>query len=191
MAFLSCGLVLVSKAVMIAMIAANVGSYYGFKDEEIFSDHWAREVVVAVAAGVGLYVPNLVLAIWSSVGAKKSSLKMVIHDPSILLLPIFTFFTFAKMNTFCGDKDVRVKFSPLYTMINMAWSSVYCLTIIGALYETGYKEISFFGYRLHTLSVWTPIFTSGMIFTVIFLIHDSVFSCCCDCWLQPPGQVSV
>ena len=191
MAFLSCGLVVVSKGVMIAMISSNVGSYFAYKDEENYSDLWAREVVVSVAAVVGLYVPNLILALWSSVGATKSSLKILIQDPSILLLPTFTFFTFAKINTFHGDKDVRVKFSSLYTVINMAWSFVYGLALMIALWETGCKEVYFFGEGVNTFSVWTPIFVSGMASTIIFLIYDSIFPCCCDCWLLPRGQVSV
>ena len=139
---------MVSKWLIIGLLTHNVGSVFDLKDEDKlfydFSNHWAREVAVAVAAGLGLYVPNLVFALWSSLGAKKSSWKIVIQDPSIILLPTFTFFTFAKMNTFCGNRDIRVKFSPLYTWINMAWSSLYGLAVLNTLYNSG----------LETLSLW-------------------------------------
>ena len=111
MAFLSCGLVGVSKGFMIAIFVDNT--------EMQQNQPAPLQIEVAVALCLGLFLPQLLLALWSSFGATKASLKTIIQHPSIIILPMFTFFTFSKMNTFCGDRDIKIKFSPLYTWINI------------------------------------------------------------------------
>ena len=31
----------------------------------------------------------------------------------------------------------------------------------------------------------------GLIFTLLFLFYDKIFSCCCSCWLSPPEEIVV
>ena len=191
MAFLSCGLVGVSKGFMIALVVLNTQVV---KDNGI--SHSSNEpaplnIEVAVALCLGLFLPQLFLALWSSVGATKTSLKTIIHHPSIIIVPMGTFFTFAKMNTFSGNRDVRIKFSPLYTWINMILSSVYGGILITVLSGPGYNEMIIASKAYHQATFFAPFFVAGIICTSILLYYDSVFPCCCDCWLQPPGQVSV
>ena len=191
MAFLSCGLVGVSKGFMIALVVLNTQVV---KDNGI--SHSSNEpaplnIEVAVALCLGLFLPQLFLALWSSVGATKTSLKTIIHHPSIIIVPMGTFFTFAKMNTFCGDRDVRIKFSPLYTWINTLLSSVYGGIVITVLSGHEYNQVYIATEHHHSAKLWTPFFVSGIVCTAILLYYDHMFPCCCDCWLQPPGQVSV
>ena len=114
MAFLSCGSVLWAKGFMIGVI------------EVVILDVHRSSIQVAMAFCFGLFIPNMALALWSSVGSSKSSLKMLIHHPSIIILPMFTFFTFSKMSTgCCGKEDNRVRFSPVYTCINILISCGY------------------------------------------------------------------
>lgn len=158
-ACLSCGLVVVSKGFMVGIIAQQ-----------------ARKIGIeaAVAACFGLFIPQLLLALWSTIGLKKSSLKIIIQDPSTILLPAFTFFTFAKMNTLRGDRDVRVKFSPLYTMINIILSMVYGLTIKAVLTEKGINYSYAFIFKYDSLTACAPLFSFGIVSTAIFIYYDSV-----------------
>ena len=65
-----------------------------------------------------LFLPQLLLAIFSTLDlSSRNSLKILISHPSLILLPVFTFFTFSKIQC-CGDR--RVKFSVRFTLINMA-----------------------------------------------------------------------
>ena len=180
MACLSCGLALLSKGFMIVTIM------YKHVRFERFDENYTKlevlqpqQLAEAVALCFGLFIPQLILAIWSSVGAKKSSLKMIIQHPSIILLPIYTFYTFSKINTINGDRDVRVKLSPLYTSINMFLSFGY-----------GFMTIYFyFGFGFMLAKSIFAVF--AIISTAIFLYYDSVFPCCCECCLLPPYQISV
>ena len=140
MAFLSCGLVGVSKGFMIALVVLNTQVV---KDAGIShsSGPGPLQIEVAAALCLGLFLPQLFLALWSSVGASKTSLKTIIHHPFIIILPMFTFFTFAKMNTFCGDRDVRIKFNSIYTWMNMILSSVYGGILITVLSGPGYNNM--------------------------------------------------
>ena len=190
MAFLSCGLVGVSKGFMIALVVHNTHVV-----EKTWISHSSGpgplQIEVAAALCLGLFLPQLFLALWSSVGATKTSLKTIIHHPSIIIVPMGTFFTFAKMNTFCGDRDVRIKFSPLYTWINTLLSSVYDGIVITVLSGPEYNQVYIATEHHHSAKLWTPFFVSGIVCTAILLYYDHMFPCCCDCWLQPPGQVSV
>ena len=189
MAFLSCGLVGVSKGLLIAILFYNTKKQWDYTDEQY--KHATIQIEVAIALCLGLFLPQLLLSLWSSVGATKTSLKTIIQHPSIIIVPMFTFFTFAKINTFCGDRDVRIKFSPLYTWINIIISSVYGGIVITVLSGPEYNQVYIAPKHHHAAKLWTPFFVSGIVCTAILLYYDHMFPCCCDCWLQPPGQVSV
>ena len=86
-AFLSCGLVGVSKGFMIAIFVANTQEQWDNNDEYKPA---ALQIEVAIALCLGLFLPQLLLALWSSVGAAKASLKTIIQHPSIIIVPMFT-----------------------------------------------------------------------------------------------------
>ena len=185
MACLSCGLALLLKGFMIATIMFEQlrGNSYTTLEEL-----QPQQLAEAVALCFGLFIPQLVLAIWSSVGTKKSSLKMIIQHPSIILLPTYTFYTFSKINTINGDRDVRVKLSPIYTWINMFLSFGY-----GLILNYFYYEFTFtLEWSIHfPWEIGSILAVCGIISTAIFLYYDSVFKCCCECCLLPPSRISV
>ena len=69
-----------------------------------------------------LYLPQLLLALVTTLDTKYTSLTILWNHPSLILLPLFTFFTFSKPHNFCRSdaSDNRVMFSVKYTKINMA-----------------------------------------------------------------------
>ena len=172
MALLSCGYVLVLKDFMVAMIISSVDSFH------------TNTLTQGEASGlcVGLFLPQLLLAIWSSGGATKSSLNMISQHPSIILLPMFTFFTFAKMDTSCcGKRDVRVRFSYLYTCLNMVWSFLFILLFLFL------NNFTFSGILIYFGIIFLPAF----IINIIFLCYDRCCCCCCESCQLPPTQLSV
>ena len=74
-----------------------------------------------------IFLPNLLLALMLILKTKKSSLKMILSHPSLLLMPVFTLFTFSKINSGCGngEKDERIAFSLKFTIINFFLSVGY------------------------------------------------------------------
>ena len=168
MAFLSCVCALGSRGCMVAVFVSNVSI--------------ASSDIYVQLLCCGLFIPLPLFAIWSSIGAKKSSLKVIFQHPSIILLPIFTYFTFSKMNTSCwGKRDVRLIFSPLHTWLNIIISSgcIYCFFLAG--------DIGPWNFGIDFVLLNIP----AVVPTVIFLHYDYLFCCCCECCLQPATKMSV
>ena len=125
-----------------------------------------------------LFLPQLLLAIFSTLDlSSRNSLKILISHPSLILLPVFTFFTFSKIQC-CGDR--RVKFSVRFTLINMAVSVV----AQAVMFYMDWIAIEF-------LTITGPLTVLGIFFTLSFLYMDKLCSCCCSCFLSAPGQLSV
>ena len=76
-------------------------------------------------------------------------------------------------------------------MINIILSMVYGLTIKAVLTEKGINYSYAFIFKYDSFTACAPLFSFGIVSTTIFIYYDSVFPCCCDCCLQPAGQVSV
>ena len=125
-----------------------------------------------------LFLPQAVLAIFSSLNLRsKSSLEIITRHPSILLLPVFTFFTFSKLNVSCSGPESRIRFSKKFSWINIGVSAV------------GYVAC------LVLLHWWLIIYTGppillSLILTVLFL-HLDRLCCCCSCCLEPGEEISV
>ena len=67
-----------------------------------------------------LFIPELTLATILIMSMKKTSMKMLLYYPSLLLMPVFTMFTFSKIKSgCCGEKDERIAFSVKYTFLNI------------------------------------------------------------------------
>lgn len=105
LAFLACGLCLVARGVCL-----------GFASAGFWSDLYKSLFF--------LFAPLFLLAIFSTLDlSSKSSLKIITHHPSLLLLPtFFTFFTFSRVKVGCCGGESRVMFSRKYTFVNMAVS---------------------------------------------------------------------
>ena len=159
-----------------------------------------------------LFLPQLFLAFSSTVDfTKKNSLKILISHPSLLLLPMFTFFTFSKLQC-CGDR--RVKFSKRFTLINIAISVaglvawfVFSFFKIGADFEqliSELKKIDIFDFVLRptknfyeirsytiTLVITSALTIIGILSTIIFLYLDTLCCCCCGCFLSATETLRV
>ena len=173
MLLFSCGFVLVLKGFIISKITNLINFPLAIYKE------------MAIGLVLGLFLPQFLLAIWSSGGATKSSLKMISQHPSIILLPMFTFFTFAKMDTSCcGKRDVRVRFSYFFTCLNMVWSLVSILSIFISFDFLPRFDASDF-------VLFVSIFLPSFIFNIIYLFYDSCCGCCYECCQLPTTQLSV
>ena len=159
-----------------------------------------------------LFLPQLFLAFSSTVDfTKKNSLKILISHPSLLLLPMFTFFTFSKLQC-CGDR--RVKFSKRFTLINIAISVaglvawfVFSFFKIGADFKqliSELKKIDIFDFVLRptknfyeirsytiTLVITSALTLIGILSTIIFLYLDTLCCCCCGCFLSATETLRV
>ena len=131
-----------------------------------------------------LFLPQAVLAIFSSLNLRsKSSLeKIITRHPSILLLPVFTFFTFSKLNVSCSGGESRVMFSKKFSWINIGVSAVgYVLWSVWYLNRFGW---------LFPAIISGPAFVLSVPLTVLFLHLDRLCSCC-SCCLEPGEEISV
>ena len=141
-----------------------------------------------------LYLPQLLLALITTLDFKYSSLTILWKHPSLILLPFFTFFTFSKPRNFCrkDPSDNRVMFSVKYTKINMAISiasyTLFCYVMRFILQD---KSDIFENY--YSFSFWGIffLFALSIILTITFLYFDYLFCCCCQCFLSSKNQTVV
>ena len=111
LAMLASMLVLVSKGGMIQTMTM-ISTAPGTDDIEMF-----RTFSVTFAI---LFLPELLLSVYSV-----NSIRTVYLQPSLLLLPLFTFFTFSRVSFgWQAPPDNRIKFSQKMTFLNMALAMV-------------------------------------------------------------------
>ena len=119
------------------------------------------------------FLPQLLLGFFSTVDVRsKSSLMSMLTQPMLLLLPVFTMFTFSIIKF--GSK--KIAFSEKMTLVNMMvtlFGQVMFSLYYIALYGESYKYVS-----LISVLVWLP----GALFTSLFLYFEHIFGWCCDCW---------
>ena len=136
-----------------------------------------------------IYVLKLSYSLFCTIGRRKNSARTIIDQPSLILLPIFTFFTFSKMNVGCGGKkDVRLKLSKSFSLINFAISTLISLAVAGFYLITVsthklYKNQTMDGIPfllLHDLLSMFWFLFSGLL-TFLYLYCDPSFGCCCSC----------
>ena len=79
------------------------------------------QVSVLLAATV-TFLPSFLLAIISTLDlTNRRSLRILITHPYLVLLPTFTYFSYAKVKI-CGDR--RIAFSPKMSLLNMLLNAV-------------------------------------------------------------------
>ena len=100
-----------------------------------------------------------------------------------------TFYTVSKVSL-CGQKDTRIGFSKLWTLINFLISSTALAGItywVHTLlldererdYSWIYPKFFVFGF----LYIGTPLYILSAVLTATLLWIDNLCSCCCECWL--------
>ena len=141
-----------------------------------------------------LYLPQLLLALVTTLDTKYTSLTILWNHPSLILLPLFTFFTFSKPHNFCRSdpSDNRVMFSVKYTKINLAISVVCYVLFCSLLSFTILTESDFFqDYYVPFVFASCNLLVVSMILTMTFIYFDQLFCCCCRCFLSSKQQIVV
>ena len=132
-----------------------------------------------------LFVPQFLLSLFSTLNFRdKSSLKILYRQPSLIILPTVTFFTFSRLNIGCCSDDSRVSFSKSFTYINITVTSVgYVCMVVWWSGEVGIDLDIKSGILQYTL----PLFVMSILLTALFLHLDKLLCCSCD----PREQLSV
>jgi len=137
-----------------------------------------------------LFLPGFLLSLLS-LCHYKTSFKDIFSHPSLVLLPVFTHFTFSFRPMYCSSrqKDVgRVQWSKICTLINIVLSLVgMCVMLTGwgkaAVSDRG--KSSFLGF-LYIGVIFLTVPIIGMILTLIFCYVDTCYCCCCCCCCSTP-----
>ena len=152
----------------------------GFILAIVFSSLKPLMVKVALTLN-SVFLPGLVLALLC-LCHYRGSVRNILGHPSLLLLPIFSHFTFS-VNSFCWGKrfkpHVRVMFSRRATMANIGLSA---LGLLGYIETVASDETQ--GYNKGLLIFSTCLMpVLGMLLTLLFLFLDW-----CPCTSSPPLQ---
>ena len=141
-----------------------------------------------------LYLPQLLLALVTTLDTKYSSLTILRNHPSLVMLPVFTFFTFSKQHNFCRSdtSDNRVMFSLKYTKINLAISMV-SFALFNYVWRFSLRTESDFFKDYYYLVTYSAIylFAASVILTITFIYFDHLFCCCSQCFLSSKQQIVV
>merc|ERR1712066_390188 len=140
-----------------------------------------------------LFLPQFLLTIFCTLNLRsKNSLKIITRHPSLILLPIFTFFTFAKVKVGCSADESRVRFSKRFSWSNIGVSLVgYVTWAVWFYYRFDFGRYAWSRhdfYALHLSSTIPPLVLSAIL-TALFLHLDRV--CCSECARVPGEQISV
>ena len=148
--------------------------YQGFEGDDSYSSY---------GSPLMLFLPPLLLCLVSTLNYEdKSSLKIIYRHPSLIILPIVTFFTFSRINVGCCSvniwfftrttvKNNSVSFSKRYTYINIFFTTAMYALRVG-MDTTNLNNDGFIvSMALHVLSI---------LLTALFLHLDKVCCCCCD-----------
>ena len=118
---------------------------------------------------------QLCFSLFCTIGWSKKSAKTIINQPTLILLPIFTLFTFSKMTVCCGGKqDVRLKLSKLYSVINFIIKTLIRIPTI------------YYSFRSPVNLLMDIFYLVGALLTFIFLYCAP--SCGCRCTGCVGGQ---
>ena len=154
-AIVASALALISKGVIIGFIVIN------------------HPLVILLIMAV-LFLPQLFLATLTTIDFRDiNSIKILIQHPSLILLPVFTYFSFARINScLCGaSNDIRVEFNYFFTWTNIVFNVVeHCIVYWILLYQSLDLVV--------LIVVSAPILVAGIIFTVTFLYMDKLCWCC-------------
>ena len=128
-----------------------------------------------------LFLPNLLIAIFTTVGRK--NYRALLHHPLLLLLPTFTMFSYQKLRSgagCCGETDGKIVFSKKMSMCNMLINGV-SFGVIGGLflngtYFSGLKWNIF--QKLEYLLIPLPLLIASIIFSLIFMFMEKCCGCC-------------
>ena len=145
-----------------------------------------------------LYAPLLILALTSTI--RRNNFKILYRHPSLILLPTFTHFTFSlscldtppsscslylNSSNCHGPKDVTIRFSKLYTWINIVISCLsytILLVTVQLIVQNEPRRHVKPPLIIELLQYCTPGVIMGIILTITFMYMDQWCKCCVwDC----------
>ena len=115
-----------------------------------------------------LFLPNLLIAIFTTVGRK--NYRALLQHPSLLLLPTFSMFSYQKIRAragCCGDTDGKIMFSKKMSMCNIRVSGISLVVIIGLQM------------RILLLALVLPLLLASIIFSLTFMFMEECCDGCC------------
>ena len=141
-------------------------------------------------------VIQLCFSLFLTIGWSKKSAKTILKQPTLILLPIFTFFTFAKMSVCCREEqNFRLKLSKRYTVINFVMKTLIIIPVaviyfkVRNDYEVGSAGISWV--ILNEFPIQISIYFFGALLTFIFLFCTPSCGCCCSCCVSGQQVIHV
>lgn len=141
-----------------------------------------------------LYLPQLLLALMTTLSLNSSSLTILRNHPSLIVLSVFTFFTFAKQNNFCWAQpgDSRVMFCPHNTKINIGISTFSCIIFFFVMSNTIIDDPHLVT-DYHELFFWVCTYLSALavLLTLSFIYFDYICCNCCQCFLSAQQEIVV
>ena len=118
-----------------------------------------------------VFLPSFLLSIFSTLNFRDlSSLKILYRQPSLIILPTVTYFTFSRDNIGCCRINNRVSFSKKFTWLNIVVSTVSYLI---------WGEVSLIGNFEHILVFLIFALPLPLLLTGLFLHTDKLCCCCC------------
>ena len=133
----------------------------------------------------------MLISIFSTLNFRDvSSLKILYQQPSLIILPTVTYFTFSRHNIGCCGGNNRVSFSKKFTWINILASTV-GYVVWGLWLFSNFDWFLTLHLDWHLvgtyLSIHLAVLVSSILLTALFLHTDKLCCCCCN----PREQLSV
>ena len=145
----------------------------------------SANVVPTVVVVLVIFFPQAILNLSLVLSLDRSSVTILFQQPTIVLMPIYTHFTFSRVipaclssncSHCCQEPDKRVMFSTKATLINIALTTKALATLIllsVANIPDGQRSYFFF------MSPFLPFFVCGIIFTLPLLNLNRLLTWCC------------
>ena len=155
---------------------------------------WLNWIIIIFLQGyfdkipTGLLISSIIaiklfFSLFCTIGWSKQSAKTILKQPTLILLPIFTFFTFAKMGECCGGKqDFRLKLSKRYTVINFIIDTLICIPLAVIYFKTvlrvDWKDDS---ELFHIYTLFLNLFIPPLLTFIFLFRYPSCSWCCISC----------
>ena len=121
---------------------------------------------------------KLCFSLFCTIVWSKQSAKTILNQPTLILLPVFSFFTFANMGDCCGkEQDCRLKLSKRYTVINFVMKTLISIPV-ALIY---FNSVPVQGRIMHIQIYQIFQYFLGALLTFIYLFCTPSCGCCCSC----------
>jgi hypothetical protein len=193
---------LIFAACLLSLLGKGValGSPFGHYLKNVVPE---QKLPVAAIILATMFLPGFLLGLASC--WHRGILKTFIAHPSIILMPTFTYFTFASSTKWCrrsSEEEPFITFSAKLTCLNMGASAI-CHVVYGlSMRQMVVRRLS--GGRLDYLDYYlplgVPLFILGLLLTLLTLALTSTRqtccsrlrpTCCCTCFTLPRVEYGV